>query len=155
MFIESTIYLHKSIQEMLERGAGTIGYTRTSIIKILLQRVMKNNHKLLKSYSRIKYQERDEKDNWHRLHIVFNEYEYEYCLDMRNFYKMSVSLILAYAVRRYLDEVVNELLYGNICSDNYHYKNYIFMKKTVDEVICWQIYWGIPSNLPGLLKFLQ
>jgi hypothetical protein len=147
MFIESTIYVHKNIQEVLEKGAETIGYTRTSIIKILLQRVMKDNHKLLKSYSRIKYQERDEKENWHRLHIVLNEYEYEYCLDMRNFYKMSVSLILAYAVRRYLDEIVNELLYGNICTDNYLYKNYIFIKKTIDEVICWQICWGITQKL--------
>jgi hypothetical protein len=147
MFIESTMYVHKSIQEMLEKGAETIGYTKTSIIKILLQRVMKDNHKLLKLYSRVKYQERDDKENWRRLHIVLNEYEYEYCLDMRKFFKMSVSLILAYAVRRYLDEILNELQSVIKDTDNYYYKNYIIIKKTIDEVICWQVYWGITQKL--------
>ena len=65
-----------------------------------MQRVMSDNQKMLKSCSRVKYQERDVKENWHRLHIIMNEYEYEYYFDMRKFFKMSVSFILAYAVMK-------------------------------------------------------
>jgi hypothetical protein len=143
MLIESTIYVNMRILGMLNRGAAITGRSRTYMIKILMQRVMRDDQKLLKFYSRIKYQERDLKENWHRLHIVLNEYEYEYYLDMRKFFKMSVSFILAYAVIRYLDE----LLKMNESTDNYCYKNYVFIKQLVNGIICWQTYWGIPPNL--------
>ena len=143
MLIESTMYVNMRILDMLNRGAAITGKTRATIIKILMQRVMKENRKMLKSYSRIKYQERDLKENWHRLHIVMSEYEYEYYLDMRKFFKMSVSFILAYAVMKFLDE----LLKGNKVTDNYYYKNYVFIKKSINKVICWQIYWGYPEKL--------
>ena len=149
MLIESTIHMHKSTLEMLNRGAEISRRTRTSIIKLLMQRVMKDNTKMLKINSRVKYQERDERENWHRLHIVMNEYEYEYYLDMRKFFKMSVSYILAFAVRRYLDEILSELANGIKNTDNYIYKNYIFIKKIIDGITCWQTYWGIPPNRHG------
>ncbi len=63
---------------------------------------------------------------------------------MRKFFKMSVSFILAYAVMRYLDEVLKR----NKSADNYCYQNYIFMKEVVNGIICWQIYWGIPQKIP-------
>ena len=147
MLIESTIHIHKSILEMLNRGVEMTGKTRICIVRILMRRIMGDNQHMLKSNARIKYQARDEKENWSRIHVVLNEYEYEYYLDMRKFYKMSVSFILAYAVRRFLDEVLSELIDENYNTDNYCYRNYIFLKKTIDKVICWQIYWGIPMKI--------
>ena len=144
MLIETTLYINKSILETLNKSSAITGINKNKIIKLLMQRVMKDNQRLLKSYSRVKYQERDIKENWHRLHIVLNEYEYEYYLDMRKFFKMSVSFILAYAVMRYLDEVLKK----NKSSDNYCYQNYIFMKEVVNGIICWQTYWGIPQKIP-------
>jgi hypothetical protein len=148
MIIQTTLYIHKSMLEMLNRGTAITGESRTAIIKHLMQRVMSDNNKMLESYYRIKYQARDEKENWHRLHITISEYEYEYYLDMRKFYKMSVSFILAYAIKRYLNAVIYALLDINKNTDNYRYRNYILIKKTLDGIICWQIYWGIPKNLP-------
>ena len=144
MLIETTLYVNKSILDMLNRGVIITGGSRTHMIKILMQMVMKNNRRLLKSNSRVQYQKRDEKENWRRLHIVLNEYEYEYYLDMRKFFKMSVSYILAYAVMRYL----NELLKKNKNTDNYCFNNYVFMKKIEGGIICWQIHWGLPAKLP-------
>ena len=148
MLIDSTLHVHKSIMEMLEKCSETTGESIHYMIKLLMQRVMKDNHRLLKTSSRIKYQKRDEKENWHRIHVVLNEYEYEYYLDMRKFYKMSVSFILAYAVRRYLDNIMNELLNANKF-DNYLYRNYIFSLEVVDKIVCWKIYWGIPLKIPA------
>ncbi len=135
---------------MLNRGAEITGRTMTFLIKLLIQRVMRGNRKLLKSNTRVKYQERDEKENWRRLHISFNEDEYEYCLDMRKFFKMSVSLILAFAVMRYLDDIINELIDGSKNTDNYRFRNYMFINKIIDGIICWQIYWGYPKKYPIL-----
>jgi hypothetical protein len=148
MIIETTLYLHRSILEMLDRESAITGRSRTSIIKLLMKMVMRENKNMIQSYSRIKYQGGDVKENWHRLHIVINEYEYEYYLDMRKLYKMSVSFILAFAMMRYLDNIVHELLCGNINTDNYRYNSYILMKRIIDGVICWQLYWGIPTKIP-------
>ena len=155
MSIETTLHVHKSTLEMLNEKAEKTGRTITSIIKLLMKRIMNDNQKMLKSYSRIKYQERDVKDNWHRLHIILNEDEYEYYQDVRKFYKMSISFILAYAVRRYLNEVVNKLLDRNNFTDKYYFKDYIFVKKTIDGVICWQIYWGIPQKLHTISAWIN
>jgi hypothetical protein len=148
MLIESTLYVHKNILEKLERGVVLFGRSRTFIIKQLMQRLMDDNQNLISLSSRIKYQERDDKANWRILHIVFNEYEYEYYLDMRKFYKMSVSLLLAYAVKQYLNEIINESLDNKINNDNYLYRYYTFTKQKVDGIVCWQIYWGLPLKLP-------
>lgn len=151
MIIETTVYIHSSTLGMLNRGTALTGKSRTVIIKLLIQRMMSCTKTTIKSFSRIQYQERDGKDNWSRLHVFLNEYEYEYCLDMRKFYKRSVSFILADAVRRYLSELLSTLLDKNDTTDNYRYRNYIFIKKTLDGAIYWQIYWGVPHKLSGLL----
>jgi hypothetical protein len=142
MLIETTLHVHKSILNKLNKSADITGRSRTSIIKLLIQRIMKDNQRMIKTNSRVKYQERDLKENWHRIHIVLNEYEYEYCFDMRRFFKMSVSYILAFAVLRYLDEILKR----NKSTDKYFYTSYIFIKKTHDVAISWQIYWGIPPQ---------
>jgi len=143
MPIETTLNVHKNILDMLDKATLISGKQRTSIIKLMIKRSMKDNNKLIKMNSRVKYQERDIKVNWYRIHIVLNEYEYEYCLDFRKFFKMSVSLILAYSVLRYLDEILKE----NKNTDNYFYPSYILIKNIFEETIYWQIYWGIPPNL--------
>jgi hypothetical protein len=146
MLIETTLHVHKSILERLDTGADVIGRSRTSIIKHLFQRIMKDNHRMIKTYSRIQYQGRDVRENWSRINIVFNEYEYEYCQDLRKFFKLSISLILAYAVLRYLDD----LMKSNISTDKYFYRNYLFIRKIMDNVICWQLYWGIPPKFTDI-----
>ncbi len=143
MLIETTLHVHRNILDKLNQSTKTTGKNRTLIIKLIIQMIMKDNHKLVKTNSRVRYQDRDQKENWKRINIVFNEYEYEYCQDLRKFYKMSVSLILAFAVLRYLDEMIK----SNISTDKYFFCNYTFMRKIIDNVICWQIYWGIPPTM--------
>jgi len=143
MLIETTMYMHRSILVKIDSVTNITGRTRTSVIKYVVQRVMHDNQRMIKTGSRVRYQESDIKENWHRIHVVLNEYEYEYYMDLRKFLKMSVSFIIAYAVLRYLDELID----GNIRIDNYQFKNYVFIKKTCNGTICWKIYWGIPPNL--------
>ena len=142
MLIPTTLHVHKTILDKLDHGAIVIGISRNSIIKLLIQRIMKDNRRMLKANSRVRYQAKDLKENWKRINITFNEYEYEYCLDLRKFYKMSVSLILAFAVLLHLYEILK----SGKSTNNYCYYNYIFVREIVDNVICWQIYWGIPPQ---------
>ena len=143
MVIATTLHVHKSILDKLDQGAIVIGISRNSIIKMLIQRVMKDNQRMIKANSRVRYQAKDLKENWKRINITFNEYEYEYCMDLRKFLKLSFSLILAYAVLRYL----NEIFKSGEKTNNYCFCNYIIESKTMDNVISWHIYWGVPTQL--------
>ena len=151
MIIETTIFIKQEILEKLSQTSEKTGRSKTSIILLLLKRAMNDSYRLAKSFSPVKYQERDPSQNWHRLHIRLKEYEYEYCLDMRKFYKMSVSLIVAYVVSKYLDETVDKLLNNGKTTDNYRTKNYLLIREDIDSTICWRIYWGIPYNLEKML----
>jgi hypothetical protein len=141
MLIATTLHVHKTILTKLDETAIVIGISRNAIIKLLIQKIMKDNHRMIKVNTRVRYQEKDQKENWKRINIVFNEYEYEYCLDLRKFFKMSVSYILALAVLRYMDEILRK----GESTNNYCFCNYVFTRKITDNVICWQIYWGIPT----------
>ena len=143
MLIETTFHVHRNILEKLNNAALRSGKARTSIIKLIMQRMMQNNQRMIKGNSRIQYQKRDLKEKWNRIHIALNEYEYEYYQDIRKFFKMSISLILAYAVLQYLDEVLKE----DINTDKYLFRHYALIKKVFEGTTCWQIYWGIPTNL--------
>ena len=66
MLIETTLHVHKSILNRLDTGAETSRRSRTLIIKLLIQRIMKDSQRMIKTYSRVKYQERDVRENWSR-----------------------------------------------------------------------------------------
>ena len=89
----------------------------------------------------VRYQRRCEPDKWHVFHLQVRMDDYEYFLDLRKLLKMSVSLLLAYAVEKYLDKqkVLN--------TDNYWYKNYVIIKETINNTICWKFIWGFPRDL--------
>jgi hypothetical protein len=77
---------------------------------------------------------------------MVREDRYEYWLDLRKLLKMSVSLILAYAVKRFPGKPMNIN-----STDNYLCKYYIIMKEVIDSVIVWKFICGFPPNLKELL----
>ncbi|MDM8001735.1 MAG: hypothetical protein QUS66_02330, partial [Bacteroidota bacterium] len=78
------------------------------------------------------------------LHITLKPDEYEFLLDMRKFFKQSISRLVAYAIDTYLDDVIAEINKG---TDNYWYSNYALSRIIIDGVVCWILYWGIPEKL--------
>nr|MBP7584922.1 hypothetical protein [Spirochaetota bacterium] len=64
--------------------------------------------------------------------------------DLKKVGKMSVSFLIAEAIRLYLDEFLIKLK-GDV--DSYRYHNYAISKIYVGDVTCWVFYWGIPTTL--------
>ena len=52
MLIATTLHVHKTILDKLDQSAIVIGISRNSIIKLLIQRVMKDNQRMIKTNSR-------------------------------------------------------------------------------------------------------
>ena len=94
----------------------------------------------------VQYQKRRNQDEWYTFHLQVREDDYEYFLDLRKLLKMSVSLILAYAVEKYLDKLTKKN-----STDNNRYRNYVVIKDVVDNIICWKFIWGFPPNIENFI----
>ncbi len=95
----------------------------------------------------VQYQERRNQVEWQTVHVYFREDDYEYFLDLKKLLKMSVSLILAFAVEKYLDKLIRGAI-----TDNNRYRNYLIIKEVIDNLICWRFIWGFPANLEKVLQ---
>jgi hypothetical protein len=103
---------------------------------------------------RVKYQERDEDARWRRFHVTFTMYEYEYFLDQRKIYKLSVSHILAIAVKKYLKQEIFEMMQpkNRPTTDNNRFFSYTLRGKMVGGVARWTFFWGMPEDPLLLLR---
>ncbi len=144
MRIETTLNVHKDVLLQLMEVSMMTMRSMSSIMTMVLHRITVDNCIVSRSFKRVQYQERDRENNWKTVHVVVDSATYEYFLDMRKLFKMSVSLLLAIAVNKYLEDVINDLC-NNKNTDNYLCRNYIISKKVIDGVSCFNIYWGIPT----------
>ncbi len=142
MSIETTLNIEKILLEIITHAAEQKGISRIEFIILLLKMVMKDAQNHVRHGKRIEYQSRQNHGVWCTLHIQLRPNDYEYLLDLRKLLKMSVSHILAYAIDKYLDTLKKSRI-----TDNYHYTNYMILKETIDGILCWKLFWGIPRNL--------
>ena len=137
---ETTINIHKEILKQLNYAAEKTGKSRSQIIMLICKKMMADEEKL-EINRRVRNQTRDNKENWHRLHIVVYGYEYEYLLDMKKMFKVSVSFIVATAVIQYLAELLHELIEQKISTDNYGFFAYCLFRYEGDNgAIRYEIY---------------
>lgn len=140
--METTLNIHVTILKQITRAAESWGISCSEAITMLVKKVMSENYTTLSMGRMVKYQQKDNPERWHTFHLNLREDDYEYFLDLRKLRKMSVSLILAYAVEKYLSK--REKI---IFTDNYRFVNYVIIKEMVDDVICWRFFWGYPPTL--------
>lgn len=143
MQIRTTLYLENSIIESISAAAEAAGLDLGRVVMALVRRCAGDAKKRPCAWSRVRYQERKVGAGRRRMHVALNPDGYECSIDLRKVLKMSVSFIVAEAVKHYLDEVLAILLKTG---DNYCYRNYAMLQFSVDDVICWVLCWGIPQK---------
>lgn len=114
------------------------------IIHVLFKLIVNERGIKAKFFSRIKYQDRLPEGSWRQIHLYLNEGSYEACLDMRKVLKMSVSKILDYAVRIYLDRAIDELKRESSL-DNY-LENYIIFYTHSSKISNISIHFSLPAD---------
>jgi hypothetical protein len=144
MNIETTINTNSYVSLMILKASRLTGQPKKQVVSSLMRRLADDHEEMAVTWSRVRYQKRDIKSNWRHMHLTLRPDEYEFFLDLRKVYKFSVSYLIAYAVEKYLEEIIKKLSKG---SDNYRYKNYMFQSLIVDGVICWILSWGIPRSM--------
>ncbi|HPC41277.1 MAG TPA: hypothetical protein PLD91_10205 [Spirochaetota bacterium] len=145
MEIQTTINMNKTIIIELGKASSQLHMSRSYLIRLLLKQFLDDSKKIQVFNSPVKYQSRDSKCNWSKFHLTLREDEYECCLDLRKIYKMSLSAIIAFSVKKYLKNVIAIFSTNSIekIYDIYLYRNYLFSFNIIDGITCINIYWGI------------
>jgi hypothetical protein len=144
--METTLNIRTDITEKINIAARSRAISRSEMIVILIKKVMIDISDPGRMGRLVRYQERCRPEEWHTFHLQVREDDYEYFLDLRKLLKMSVSLILAYAVEKFL----SRLLKTN-STDNNRFRNYIIIREIVDDIICWKFIWGFPPNIENYI----
>lgn len=145
--METTVNIHIDILNKIAGASRERGISRSELIVQLIKKAMDDIYDPVRIGQMVQYQERKSPGEWHTFHVQLRMDEYEYLLDLRKLLKMSVSLILAYAVHKFLEKIMK----GHL-TDNYQYKNYVVIKEMIDDIISWRFIWGYP---PGIKKLLN
>ncbi len=146
--METTLNIHVDIYKRIVDDAARKGLSCSELIVYLLKKVMDDMPNPSSLGKMVQYQKRSTSNEWHTLHVSLREDDYEYFLDLRKLMKMSVSMILACAVKKYLQRLLNEKI-----TDNYQFKNYILAKMVIDNIVCWKLIWGYPPDIHKFIAF--
>jgi len=136
--------MHLDTLVALSVAATRLKMSRRDVIVRLLMRIMRDIDSFPGGFKTVTYQPDDAKERWHCFSIKFKHDENEYFTDLRNVCKCSVSLLVGIAVKKYLDELLND-----IEKAIYNYKPfscYMLQREDSCGIICWRIYWGIPTK---------
>jgi hypothetical protein len=144
--METTLNVHAETLKQISAAARTGGISRSRVIMYLMKRVMDDISKPDYPGRMVRYQKKGSPGDWHIFHLQVKEDDYEYLLDLRRLLKMSVSLILAGAVKKYLDEQKSKNF-----TDNCLFKDYVLVMDTINGVICWKLIWGFPPGMKNIL----
>lgn len=147
--METTLNIDSDIYDKITMAAASYGISRSELIILLIKKTMDDIPDPGCMGTMVRYQKRRNHRQWHVFHLQVRMDDYEYFLDLRKLLKMSVSLILAYAVNKFL----NKLKISK--TDNYPYKNYLIIKEVINNLISWRFIWGYPLNIRQFLPKRQ
>ncbi len=142
--METTLNLHASTLVSITAAARAKGVSRSALIRTLFKRIMNDMSDPDTIGIVVRYQGRRRPEEWHVFHLQVRPDEYEFFLDLKKLLKMSVSLILAIAVKKYLNG--KEAL----STDNYRYKDYTIIKMTTGNMLTWKFIWGYSTTMERL-----
>jgi hypothetical protein len=129
----------------LSHASMKIGKTRREVVVMLLLRLMSDVEGFPGGFTLVRYQERDPLKRYRCFSISFKKDENEFFTDLRKLCKLSVSYLVAIAVERYLEEMLNE---GQSRHNYTEFTHYAIGQRIDDGIICWEFYWGDPAGIP-------
>ncbi len=155
MYIRTTCVMRTEVLQLLLKAQEKTKLSMEQLLAHVMRKMRKHYTAYLRDDGRIQYQKRHDEETKvpikkYRVKVKFLESEYNYFQEMRYFFRRSISLVMAIAVFRYFDEVIEEILN----SDNtdlheyfYPYENRAKFIKCIENVPTFKIWWGIPWTL--------
>lgn len=110
MLVQTSFHIHVNIFNKLLRAEQRTGLPLLNIISEIMYQFAKDyrNNKIIPGT--VKYQKRDTKHKWIIFRVALEPEDYELFTDMRKVMKRSVSYLIALAVKKYLNRIINNIL---------------------------------------------
>ncbi len=140
MNLETTTCISHKHLELIKVYAEKYKIPVSSFIIYLINFVVTHKIMQVKACSRLSYRPRHS-GGWKRVHIMLLEHEYEFVMDVRKVYKMSLAKIIAFCIDNYLFDFINALNKEDN-TDNYRCCGYTFSFYLEEGIQCCQFYWG-------------
>lgn len=151
--IHTTVNLSREHATILNESAVKLRVSRSKLVVLLLRKLLVNLKKRKCNFTSVQYQKNAGHNGWKKVHVFFEPVDYEVFTDMRNYYKWSVSALLAMAIDRYLDEILEggkENFEKNF--DKYLIHDYNCDGKLDRTDFCWHITWKLSQELAKKLR---
>lgn len=145
--IHTTVNLSFKNTELLDKNACRLGMTRSRLVVLLMRKMVVQWRSLKRNFTSVKYQKNACGEKWKVAHVFFEVKDYEMFIDMRKFFKWSVSALVAMAINMYLDEIASggkENLKQHF--DNNKVIDYKCTAQLNKNTICWHIYWELDEK---------
>ncbi|GAB4219512.1 MAG: hypothetical protein Kow00102_02950 [Spirochaetota bacterium] len=145
MNIETTTCISYEHLDMLKYHAEKHTMSLRTFISSLISFAAQLEKAQIQYFSQLKYRPRN-KSQWKRLHLVLFQDEYEFFMDVKKLWKMSLARIIAYCLDNVLEEFLKFLVEmeqdDDYYTDNYRYSGYAFEICREEDIICCKFYWG-------------
>jgi len=161
MDIETTTCVSLENLVTLEMYAQKLNIPLRTLIVYLLMFAAKNEKKKAIAFKRISYRKRNSEQPWKRLHLVLYQSEYEFILDVKKLWKMSLALCIEFCIENVLFEFMNYFLDCEKKKDTDNYLNYYQNRSYTFDfyqekgIHCCKFYWGPPPKLLNKKLTLQ
>ena len=159
MDFETTTCISLKHLSLLHEYADKLDIPLRSLIVYMIMYAAKHEKRKAEAFKQIRYRKRNADNPWKRVHLVLYQSEYEFLLDVRKLWKVSLAKAIEFCVENVLVEFFEyfKKRLKEINTDNYPYnllsyyenRSYTFDFHKVKGIHCLKFYWGPP---PKLLK---
>ena len=137
--IDSCVNITDNNLKLLEKSAKQLNISRNDLVVKLFIAYLSHQKNKYKVFSRVKYQKKNEHEKWRSTHVWFSQEFYEKCQNIRVFYKLSISFILAESIQLFLEKILR----GS--TDNYTHTYICFFTK-LNNCPVFTILWEYPGE---------
>ncbi len=143
MNIRTTLHLDIHTAELLDARSRSTGLTRSKLIISLMHNLMKNAKQLSTTKKVVRYQNRNFHVHWKTVHIRLEDNEYSFLIEMRCFYRFSVSALICMVLHNKINNqnnICNNIFFNNHLDKN-PYRGHRILDINNDMSISWHIHW--------------
>jgi len=143
--IETTTCISYEHLEILKYNAERHNMSLRTFISSLIRFAADLEKNNVQYFKQLTYRKRGQ-GQWKRLHLVLYYDEYEFFLDVKKLWKMSLAKVIAFCLDNVLEEFLRFLSIveqeDDYYTDNYRYSGYSFEVGREEDIFYCKFYWG-------------
>ncbi|GAB4112796.1 MAG TPA: hypothetical protein PL059_14620 [Spirochaetota bacterium] len=145
MNAETTTCISLTHDKILKEICKKYNLSITTIVVLMVKFAVERQKLSIISNRNVKYRNKN-CSIWRRIHLQLSPNDYEFLMDVKKIWKISVAKMIEYCIDNVLFELQEKVLEKNK-TDNYLYNNYHFEIGEEEGLTYYLIYWGLPLKL--------